>query len=173
MVAVCARAAEMAIQSGNFPDGSTANGGGAIFSQCPPSVVRAIAPLRPASQQIVSETAAPASQSSCEGLACKIQVPPALLERWMVPPFPARQRIEPDGAFSNAAFSPAAFKVENSSRFRPFTGRSAADFAVVLSPTPLGAASACFCRAGALLATAPAALPVGEPVGAASAVTTG
>src|ERR1700682_1414374 len=108
----------MPIQSGNFPDGSAANGGGAIFSQCPPSVVRAIAPLRPASQQMVPETAAPVSHSSCEGLTCEIQVLPASVERWMVPPFPARQRFEPDGAFTKVAFSPIAFKADSSLNFR-------------------------------------------------------
>src|SRR5258708_39000382 len=98
----------MLVQSGKFPDESTATRGEAIFFQCPPSVVRAIDPLRPTSQQTVSEIAAPASHSSREGLLCTIQLRPASVERWMFPPFPARKRIEPDCAFSCTAICPAA-----------------------------------------------------------------
>ena len=100
IVAFRAPAAVIPIQSGNFPDESAASDGGAIFFQCPPSVVRAMAPLRPTIQEILSETAVPASQSSCDGLVCKIHVRPASAERWMFPPFPARQRIFPVGAFT-------------------------------------------------------------------------
>src|ERR1700704_2808071 len=100
IVAFRAPAAVIPIQSGNFPDESAATNGGAIFSQCPPSVVRAIAPLRPTIQQILSETAVPASQSSWDGLVCKIHVRPVSAERWIFPPFPARQKIFPDGVFT-------------------------------------------------------------------------
>src|SRR6266853_2242182 len=97
MVAFRASAAVIPIQSGNFPDESAATDGGAIFFQCPPSVVRAIAPLRPTIQEILSEAAVPASQSSCDGLVCETHVRPASAERWMIPPFPARHRIFPVG----------------------------------------------------------------------------
>src|SRR6267154_1103944 len=82
IVACRASAAVIPIQSGNFPDESAPTDGGAIFFQCPPSVVRAMAPLRPTIQEILSETAVPASQSSCYGLVCKIHVRPASAERW-------------------------------------------------------------------------------------------
>src|SRR5229473_1031140 len=93
--------AVMLAHSGNFPVIPAACGGGATLTQCSPSMVRAIAPLRPTSQQTASETTAPASQSSLDGLACEPHVFPASMERSMAPPFPARQRLEPDGAFNN------------------------------------------------------------------------
>src|SRR6266478_1415601 len=92
IVASRAPAAVIPIQSGNFPDESAPTDGGAIFFQCPPSVVRAMAPLRPTIQEILSETAVPASQSSCDGLVCKIRCgaldvsalsrPPENFPRW-------------------------------------------------------------------------------------------
>src|ERR1700682_524414 len=97
----------MPIQSGSFPDESAADGGAAIFSQRSPSVVLAIAPLRPTIQLVVSETAAPASQSSGDGLVCCTHVRPASLERSMFPPLPTRQNIDPDGVLITAAFPPA------------------------------------------------------------------
>src|ERR1700730_850553 len=100
IVAVFASTATMPIQSGNFPDESAPIAGGAIFSQWLPSVVRAMARFRPTIQQTVSETVAPASQSSCNGLACDVQVLPESEERWIFPPFPARQRIFADGVFN-------------------------------------------------------------------------
>jgi hypothetical protein len=62
-------------------------------------MVRAIAPFRPATQQIVSETAAPVTQSSWDGLICETHVFPASVERSITPPFPARHRVKPEGAF--------------------------------------------------------------------------
>src|SRR5512135_1264761 len=98
MDTACAPIAVTRTQSGNFPEAPVASGGEPTVCQCSPSTVRAIAPLRPTSQQTVSETAAPASQSSLDGLICETHVFPALVERSIIPPFPARQRVEPDGA---------------------------------------------------------------------------
>src|SRR3984893_9335179 len=106
----------MPVQSGNFPDVAEAVAGGAICSQSSPSVVRAIAPLRPTIQQIVSEIAAPASQSSCDGLVCKIHVRPASVERSMLPPLPTRQDVDPDGALIKVRFAPVAFSLERLSK---------------------------------------------------------
>ena len=114
--------AVMAVQSGNLPAVPAACAGGAMRSQRSPSTVRAIAPLRPTSQQTVSETAAPASQSSWDGLTCETHVFPASVERSIIPPFPARQRVEPDGAFNKAAYSCAGRKVRECFVISPVQG---------------------------------------------------
>src|SRR5260370_19205489 len=112
----------MLIQSGNFPDESAATRGGAIFFQRPPSVVRAIAPLRPTSQQTVSENAAPASHSSCDGLVCTIQERPASVERSILPPLPTRQRIDSDGVLIRVAFPSVFASSEKLLTLRPVRG---------------------------------------------------
>src|ERR1700733_9110728 len=105
MEADCGPVAVTASQSGNFPAlAPAAMVGETIACQCSRSAVRAMEPLRPTSQQTVSETAAPASQSWEDGLSCKTQVFPPSLDRSMIPLFPARQRIEPDGDFREAEY---------------------------------------------------------------------
>src|SRR5580704_4599395 len=72
-----------ASQSGKAPALSAAAAGAAIFFQWLPSVVRAMAPWPPTSQQVLSDIAAPASQSSMLGLTCAIHVFPASVE-WAI-----------------------------------------------------------------------------------------
>src|SRR5216683_3963602 len=144
----------MLAHSGNFPVVPAGCRGGATVSQCSPSVVRAIAPLRPTSQQTASETTAPASQSSLDGLACEPHVFPASMERSMAPPFPARQRLEPDGAFNNEEKVRVERNAAKVSSVRSFACRAGGTVcATVLpgaAPTPPCRVAASLSREGAL-----------------------
>lgn len=65
--------------------------GGGTLSHCSPSVVFRITPLRPTSQQTLSEGAAPAKRSTSTPLASTFQVRPESRERSIRPPEPMRQ----------------------------------------------------------------------------------
>ncbi len=67
--------------------------GDRILFHCSPSVVLRITPLRPTSQQTVSEEAAPAKRSTSTPLASIFQVRPKSRERPICPPEPMRQEM--------------------------------------------------------------------------------
>ena len=90
-----------------------------------PSVVLAIEPLRPTSQQTVSEIAAPARQSSLAGLICEDHVFPASVERSITPAFPTRQRDEPVADFNSSGVARRKLNELSAWKFLPFSGRSA------------------------------------------------